>query len=78
MIKNLFLINALPIILYDHCLDCKITKAYAPYVDLRHDFSIKDICSPGSYGHKHCILWLDRAALGASFPKIERAMFLGI
>ena len=54
------------------------TKAYSPYVDARRDDSFKDICSPGSYGLKHCILYLDRAALGASFPKMERAMFLEI
>ena len=27
---------------------------------------------------KHCILQLDKAVLGASFPKMEKAMFLGI
>ena len=52
------------------------TKAYAPYVDVRQDKSNKDICSHGSYGLKHYILWLDRAAFGASFPKMERAIFL--
>ena len=45
---------------------------------LCQDDSIKDVCSPWSYGLKYCILQLDRAALGDSFPKMERTMFLGI
>ena len=56
--------------MYENFSDWTTTKAYAPYVDVR-----RDICSPGSYGLKHSILKLDRAALGASFPKMERAMF---
>ena len=31
-------------------------------MDVRQDDFIKDICSPESYGLKHCILQLDRAA----------------
>ena len=62
----------------ENCSDWTTTKAYASYVDVRRDDSIKDICSPGSYGLKYCILQLDRAALGASFPKMDRAIFLGI
>ena len=57
----------LSIVIYENRSDWTTTKAYAPYVDVRRDDSIKDICSPGSYGHKHCIL-----------PKMERAMFLRI
>ena len=45
-------------------------------MDLRRDDCIIGICSPGSYGLKPCILQLDRAALGASFPKIKGIMFL--
>ena len=71
-------IQPLSIVIYENCPDWTTTKAYAPYVDVRRDDSIKDVYSPGSYGLKHCILQLDRAALGASFPKMERAMFLGI
>ena len=47
------------------------TKAYVPYMDKRQDDYVKDTCSSESYGLKPCIIWLDRAALGASFSQIE-------
>ena len=42
----------------ENCSDWTTAKAYAPYVDVRQDEYIKDICSPGSYGLKpsSCIL----------------------
>ena len=71
-------IHPLSIVIDEKCSDWTTTKANALYVDVRRDDYIKDTCSPGSYGLKHCLLWLDRAALGASFPNMERAMFLEI
>ena len=37
-------------VIYENCSDWTTRKAYAPYVDVRQDDSITDICSPGSYG----------------------------
>ena len=50
---------------------------YAPYIDVTRDDYITDICSPGSYGLKYSILQLDKAALGASFPKKEMGYVFG-
>ena len=68
----------LSIVLYVICSAWTTTKAYAHHVDVRRDDYIKDISSPGRYGIKTCIPLLDRAALGASFLKMKRVMFLGI
>ena len=47
------------------------------YVDVKQDDSIEDICSPGSYGLKHCTLQLDRAALVASLSKMKKSNGFG-
>ena len=49
-------IQPLSIVLEAICSARTITKAYAPYVDVRQDDYIRDICSPGSYSLKYCIL----------------------
>ena len=36
-------------VINENCSDWTTTQAYAPYVDVRRDDSIKDICSPESY-----------------------------
>ena len=68
-------IQPLSIILDAICSARPTTKAYAPYVNVRQDDYIRDICSHGSHSLKYCIFQSGRAALGASVPKIKWVMF---